>query len=251
MQKYDFIHKLPFPTGIFTFEGEPIDCNEAMIISSGAKDKATFMQLTCPQRLLDEGRHSRMLEEVINSEKGKSIRTLQRKLNKEKTVVSSCCRIQVFSLEERTFIVQNKGNDESNEILFERFDFILKEIKKLNPYLNKEGRNLLETLLENNNQIEQYKEGSLFVIERAKYLNLREFKLSQKESYICVLISMKFSNFDISYLSGFTAGSIRVNTHRICKKMGCTTKEELMNYFERFEVDNSSNNIEHKNQPVF
>ena len=76
----------------------------------------------------------------------------------------------------------------------------------------------------------------MFVIERAKYLKLRDYKLSPKESYICVLLSMKFSNFDIAYLSGFTAGNIRVTTHRICKKMGYSTKEDLINYFDKLEM---------------
>ena len=230
MQKYDFIHKLPYPTGIFTFEGDPIDCNDAMLISSGAKDRATFMQLTCPQRLLDEGKHARMLEEIVSAEKSKTIRTLQKKINSEETVVSSCCRIRVFSMEDRTFIVQNKGNDTSNEILFERFDFILKEIKRLNPYLNKEGRQILETILEKNGEIEQYKKDSFFTIEKAKQLNLLDNKLSPNETYICVLISLKFSNYDIAYLSGFSFGNIRITIHRICKKMKLSSKEELVKF---------------------
>jgi len=229
---YSFIHKLPYPTGVFTFDGKPIICNDAMLISTGAYTMEAFLKLDCPQRLMDEGKYKLKLESIIETDDPRKIRNILKKNENTEEVTTSCCKIQVLSREDETFIVQNTGSDESNSILLDRFSAILKDIKSLNPYLNKKGRELLSSIIDNTNTIEQYAIDSPLIIEKAYDLNLKEYKLSKTETYICVLIFFKFSNFEISYLSGFTPNSIRVNIHRICKKLSVASREDLEIKFE-------------------
>jgi len=44
---------------------------------------------------------------------------------------------------------------------------------------------------------------------------------------MCILVALKFSNFEIAYLSGYTANNIRVTIHRICKKLNVDSREAL------------------------
>ena len=127
--------------------------------------------------------------------------------------------------------ISNIENQEHVEF-WEKYNVIISEIKKLNPYLNNSGKKKLTNIFDKAFSLNLYSPQSSLIIEKASFLNLKKYKLTNTELYICVLISLNFSNIEIVHLSNFSANYIRVTIHRICKKINVENRKELENFLK-------------------
>lgn len=105
------------------------------------------------------------------------------------------------------------------------------ELQKLNPYLNKYGRTLLADILQKVNpdnilRLKQYQ--SYFQNEVLLRISSRYPVLSQTEVSLCGFYALQMSIADMSMLLSRSNNSIYVNTHRILRKLGMNSREELI-----------------------
>ncbi|MBP1663210.1 MAG: hypothetical protein H6Q19_350 [Bacteroidetes bacterium] len=105
------------------------------------------------------------------------------------------------------------------------------ELQKLNPYLNKYGKELLADILQKVNpenilHLKQYQ--SYFQNEVLLRISSRYPVLSQTEVSLCGFYALQMSITDMSMLLNRSNNSIYVNTHRILRKLGMKSREELI-----------------------
>lgn len=124
--------------------------------------------------------------------------------------------------------------------------YILKdEIKKLNPYLNKTGKSILDKIIVKYFSDEKSSVGvnDLMYCEREILLLQETFpQLSLQEIILCSLLLNNMDNNDIAFLTKKSLNSIFVTIHRINKKLKVKDRHELIELLQS-AIYNKDDNI--------
>lgn len=145
----------------------------------------------------------------------------------ENNVATRFVSASVFSSEKKQILVQHTGNIYFNELLSNKYIQLINDLKKITPYLNKQGRQILSDLYNENNSFYLNEMANSGINSMLKKLAIDYFQLSNTELLFCALITLNYSNTEMSSFTGQTLNAIRVNIHRICKKLHFDSRTEL------------------------
>jgi DNA-binding CsgD family transcriptional regulator len=117
------------------------------------------------------------------------------------------------------------------------------EISKLKPYLNRTGRNMVESLMKKYFRDENQQ---LTLDDIVYYKNeIREIQkafpsLSHREVILCGLLINNMETKDIASITNRTIDSVFVTIHRINKKLNLTNKKDLIETLKEIVLKKSS-----------
>jgi len=243
----DFIHSLPIPSVIVSFEGEIKDVNLLGVKELNAHSKLEVMKYSVLDLMIDKSKFLQRVdllqEENVLQNKKVLAKTIDGRIF-ERTMNAS-----ILSREKGLYLSQYCGSVELQHPTFNRSQVILSEIRKLLPYLNKTGQELLNQIhnthycqLEKNIQEARIKLFSQQLVDQFP-------ELTCAEMYLCSLILMGFSSREIAHFNGFTPNSIRVNIYRLCRKYNVDSRDELF-LLLKTTINNYQQNTEYTTVPV-
>jgi DNA-binding CsgD family transcriptional regulator len=220
----DFIHSLPSPAIVASFEGEIKDVNMLGVNEMKAHSKLEVMNFSVIDLMVDKSKFKPRVDllfekNIIQNQKALT-KTFDGKLF-ERTIHAT-----ILSWEKELFLFQYFASF-VHQYPVDRAQAILSEMRKLLPYLNKAGKELLDQI--HHTQLCQLEKNEKDA--QVKYVSIQLVKmfpaLTNAEMYLCSLVLMGFSSREISHFSGFSPNSIRVNIHRLCRKYEVESREEL------------------------
>lgn len=219
-----FIHLLPTPACVLSFDGDIIDVNDLMVKDSKCTSVFEFMNFSASQLCLDKTKHKAMVDYLLSG--GELINQQMILHFFDGTTGLRTTNISIISKEKKTLLVQNYGNYQAARFFSEKSIFLSK-MKKLSPFLNNKGKELLDNIIESEEEIcanlSHYEDEEIIVRE----LNKKMGWLTESETRIAALLTLGFSTKEINRYTGYTSNKIRVNIHRICKKLNLSSRKEL------------------------
>lgn len=222
----DFIHLLPIPTYITDFNGDIIDANNEAFKSNKAGSLLNLQNGTSKDHFVDPNRLEKLVEDVFS---GKGIVTqLIPMLDFEKNITFRTISLKILSPTDKLFIVQSTPNVHIDNLISNKFAELLSNIKRLKPYLNREGKLILEDLYISNMNI--LNNENLYVYLELLSKQLLQFFpiLTYKEILVSAYITLGFSTKEITSISGITPNSLRVHIYNICQKLKLSSRDELI-----------------------
>lgn len=222
---YDFIHSLPTSTIIATCDGEIIDVNKWTLKDCNAESKLKMLNRSVFDFSVDKSKFKQGIDflydgNIIQNQKV-LLKAMDGRIVEKTTDITLLCR------EKGLILFQNHGSIECSFPLIDRAKVLLVDLRKLLPYLNKAGKDLLDQICDTQkHQLEK-----CYELARVKYISQQlteQFpELTNAELYLCSLILLGFSTREITSLGGFTSNAIRVNIYRLCQKYGVSSRDEL------------------------
>ena len=229
LQKND-IQKINSPAAIVNFDGELIDANDLLLLLMGNKSKKSVVDFPIPSLFVDTEKYKQNWNELMI--KGKiEMDYLTRSFQNPASIKRLVSYIEVLSTEggNTTILVQHT-NDPITMYLSNRYNFLLNEVKQIEPYLNITGKERLKDIINQNN----FYKPATFAQNDDKFdrLNSKLLVLNSQELTLCLYLSQHLSTSTISMLTGYSMNAIRVNIHRICIKLGLEGRDHLELYLE-------------------
>jgi len=221
----DIIHKLGTPAGIVTFEGEVIDVNDWLLSDSRADSKLQILNYSIFDLNVDNTRHNEVIDYLIEKKVIQNQKALVRTF--DGNIVERIFNATLLSEERRLILYQNYGSFDTQLSTVDYSGRLLKDFKKLYPYLNKVGKEVFNQVIEVHKSIINKSTQQAQIESISKKIDLSFSKLTQSEKYFSSMIAMGFSPKEIEHVSGFSPVTIRVNIHRICEKYDIDNRDEL------------------------
>ena len=227
----EFIHYLQTPICILSFDGEFIDINEAMLNDAGTLSKLEFFKLNSIERVSDKKRHLELLEPLL---KGGEIKNKLLGLKRpDGSTVIRLVNISILSKEHKLIIHQNYGPILDEPKLHDRYEQYTHDLKKLKPFLNANGKILLEKILNKNFQHLKAPSENLKFKNSINQLSKVITNFTEKELYVAAMLSNGLTNKEICNFSNITQNNLRVIIHRISKKLNIKSKENIVKYLHK------------------
>lgn len=221
----DFIHNLATPGGIISFDGEIKDINDSLLYDSYADSKLQIMNYCIFDLMVDSTKHDALVDILLHKKVIKNQSILVRTFDGK--IIERNFNLSLISEESKLVFYQNYGSFGSQ---FSQIDYsgrLLKDIKKLYPFLNKAGKEVFNQIIEAHQNIVDRSTQHGQIENVTKKVASHFPKLTPSEKYFCALISLGFTSKEMEHLSGFTPSTIRVNIHRTCQKYNMADREEL------------------------
>lgn len=221
----DFIHSLPTPTLITNFEREIIDCNNILLDATNAGSLFNLQKSTTADFFVDANSFKKIEEDILSG------KTVNNKLvavkGQEKKLTYRSINGKVISAVDQLIIVQSTPAVHIDNFISQKFAALLTSIEKLSPYLNCEGRKILENIANSNTQVLDNEAVNVQLEILSKKLIQSFPVLTCRELLICAYIAIEFSVKEIAAISGLSRNSLRVHFHNICQKLQLSSREEL------------------------
>ena len=230
----EIYNHLPVPTIIINSEGKILLTNRAAIKFLAIKESETLASEIYINEFLisDSSGTNAGIENIIKLE-GKQ-KTLIR-LNDGKI---KCIDINASTMHMNTNLLQIQFT-ESNEVtqsrLLDLHQAFSKEVLKLRPYLNKPGKELLETLLFNEistgiekNKLDKRSQLELASNKKTDKIARHFPQLNENEIILSAFISQNLTIDEIALITGKTSNCLRVSFHRLIKKTEFKTSKEFL-----------------------
>ena len=222
----DFIHLLPVPTFITDFEGDFIDANNLLLQNNRSQSIIKMQKTTAQDYFVDPNTLKKMKQEIIS---GKIITNqLLPMKDFEKNITFRTASARVLSDVDKLIIVQTIPNVHLDNFISTKFAELLTNIKNLKPYLNRQGKLMLEEIYYHNNNI--VKNENLYAYLESVSKQLLQFfpVLTCKEILVSAYITVGFSTKEITTIAGLSPNSLRVHIHNICQKLQISSRDELV-----------------------
>jgi len=160
----------------------------------------------------------------------------------DKTISSVDMIARVLPNNSNLIIIQFTESKHHNQAIITELSHVFsREIQRLRPYLNKPGKQLLESILTNNslyetNLKEPKKRFQQFEVREDISIKLVAAfpDLSNNELSLCGFLALKMTIDEISNLTGKTSNSLRVLFHRILKKTNFNSSKTFLRKLESF-----------------
>jgi DNA-binding CsgD family transcriptional regulator len=222
----EFIHLLATPACVVRFNGEFVDANKWLILDGKFKTINKLASYTTFELMHEHGSHNKMLDTL---QSGYVIQNqIMHLINMDNQALPRFVSASLISNEKQLILMQHLGDLHFKEQLAEKYRSLLNNLKKLQPFLNKTGKQLLDEMYNTHNTIINNDQLYSHLKYISHKLTLQYENLTNTELYLCALIALDFSTNQILNITGFSANTLRVNIHRICIKLNFPTREELM-----------------------
>lgn len=226
----EFIHFLAIPACIVSFKGDIVDVNDLMLKDSKAATKFEFTNHSIPQLCADESKLKRIVDTILSEGSIKNLSLFVKIFDGGFDI--RIFNISLISKEKELMLFQNYGAFKEQQFFMEKIDKLIIDFEKLRPYLNKNGKEILEQIIERQKDDLMFLKQSPNIDGIARNIEMKNLNLTESEILICSLLYLGFSTKEKVKLTGFTANKIRVNIHRICKKLNFSSREELVDFLK-------------------
>lgn len=230
----EFHNQLPVPGIITNSEGKILHANRASIKFLIIKESdAVSTDTRINDFLISDTPILNMAAENINK-----FEDSQKSLIRLKDGRIKCIDLYCSTLLTNPNLIQIQFT-ESNEVnqsrLLELLQSFGKEVLKLRPYLNKPGKELLETLFFNEitagiekNKLNKKNQLELISNNKTNKIASQFPQLNENEIILCGFFNQNLTIDEIAQITGKTSNSLRVSFHRLIKKTEFKSSKEFL-----------------------
>lgn len=226
-----FIHYLHNPAAIATLDFVFLDVNDEMINDIKAPSKDLALTFLTENFLVNNECKVLHLEELNKEGKICNQKMMVRKFGNNYDLRN--VNYTLITGEQKLIFIETFGAFKNQMFFIEKISSLLKEIKKLDVSLNKNGKPILDEIIKGESEnLKQFIDEKQIANAKGSISNHYPF-LTENEIEFCVLIISGFSTQDIAIFQETTINNTRVVIHRICKKFNVENRMDLKNYIMR------------------